>query len=152
MKFLKDAQKNVRAVGCTDCKCSSFCYINYNISEEENYRFVKEVGKWAMEHPRKTYAQDFLRSFRKQSRIKKCAEDVPRQLLRWKAASTPLFPERVGHRKRLLEREWRQRTMNKKKSQNPDVTFFNCDHRRGNYCCFSVRRMALVKTLVTTAR
>lgn len=64
MKFLKDAQRMCRAVGCTDCKCSSsFCYINYNISEEENYRFVKEVGKWAMEHPRKTYAQDFLEKF-----------------------------------------------------------------------------------------
>lgn len=75
MKFLKDAQRMCRAVGCTDCKCSSFCYINYNISEEENYRFVKEVGKWAMEHPRKTYAQDFFEKF---PEAKPDKEGVPR--------------------------------------------------------------------------
>lgn len=76
MKFLKDAQRMCRAVGCTDCKCSSsFCYINYNISEEENYRFVKEVGKWAMEHPRKTYARDFFEKF---PEAKPDKEGVPR--------------------------------------------------------------------------
>lgn len=63
--FLSDASRMCKTVSCADCKLSSFCYINYDISKEELHRFVKEVGKWAMEHPRKTYAQDFFEKFPK---------------------------------------------------------------------------------------
>ena len=73
--FLSDAQRMCWAVGCTDCKCSSICYMNYNVSKEEFYRFVKEVGKWAIEHSRKTYAQDFFKKF---PEAKPDAEGVPR--------------------------------------------------------------------------
>ena len=73
--FLSDVQRMCTIVSCVDCKCSSFCYINYDISKEELHRFVKEVGKWTMEHPRKTYAQDFFEKFPK---AKPDKEGVPR--------------------------------------------------------------------------
>lgn len=75
IKFLSDAQRMCTTVSCVDCKCSSFCYINYDISKEELHRFVKEVGKWAMEHPLKTYAQDFFEKF---PEAKSDKEGVPR--------------------------------------------------------------------------
>lgn len=61
--FLSDVQRMCKAGSCVDCKCASFCYINYDISKKELYRFVEEVGEWAMEHPLKTYAQDFFEKF-----------------------------------------------------------------------------------------
>lgn len=73
--FLSDAQRMCEAVSCVDCKCSSFCYINYDISKEELHRFVKEVSKWVMEHPLKTYARDFFEKFPK---AKPDKEGVPR--------------------------------------------------------------------------
>lgn len=73
--FLSDAQRMCKAVSCVDCKCSSFCYIEYGISKEELHRFVKEVSKWAAEHPLKTYAQDFFEKF---PEAKPDKEGVPR--------------------------------------------------------------------------
>ena len=73
--FLSDVQRMCTIVSCVDCKCSSFCYINYDISKEELHRFVKEVGKWTMEHPLKTYARDFFEKFPK---AKPDKEGVPR--------------------------------------------------------------------------
>ena len=73
--FLSDVQRMCTIVSCVDCKCSSFCYINYGISKEELHRFVKEVGKWTMEHPLKTYARDFFEKFPK---AKPDKEGVPR--------------------------------------------------------------------------
>lgn len=76
MKFLKDAQRMCKAMSCEDCKCSSFCYIiNHDISKEELHGFVQEIGKWAMEHSRKTYAQDFFEKF---PEAKPDKEGVPR--------------------------------------------------------------------------
>lgn len=75
MEFLSDVQRMCTIVSCVDCKCSSFCYINYDISKEELHRFVKEVGKWTMEHPLKTYARDFFEKFPK---AKPDKEGVPR--------------------------------------------------------------------------
>lgn len=73
--FLSDAQRMCKSVPCADCKLSSFCYTNYDISKKELHRFVKEVGKWAIEHPRKTYAQDFFKKF---PEAKPDKEGVPR--------------------------------------------------------------------------
>lgn len=73
--FLSDAQRMCKSMPCADCKLSSFCYTNYDISKKELHRFVKEVGKWAIEHPRKTYAQDFFKKF---PEAKPDKEGVPR--------------------------------------------------------------------------
>lgn len=73
--FLSDAQRMCKSVPCADCKLSSFCYTNYDISKKELHRFVKEVGKWAIEHPRKTYARDFFEKF---PEAKPDKEGVPR--------------------------------------------------------------------------
>ncbi len=61
--FLSDEQRMCKTMSCTYCKFASFCYIHYDISKKELRRFVEEVGKWAKEHPRKTYAQDFFKKF-----------------------------------------------------------------------------------------
>lgn len=42
--------------------------------------------------------------------------------------------------------------MNKKKARIMMCTHFNCDHRRGNYCCFQCQKIGTCKILVITAR
>ena len=94
----------------------------------------------------KPMRKTFSRSSRKQSRIRKVCRGCAASTATVEAASTPLFPERVRHRVKLAGmKKWRRRTMNKKKAGILMCTHFNCDHRRGNYCCFQCQKIGTCK-------
>lgn len=130
-----------------DCPLYAFCN---GIPDIYSVAKVKEaietMQKWIDEHPGKTYAQDFLRSFRTPSRAQRVCRGYAARIATAEAVSTPQFPERVRHRvKTAGMKKWRRRTMNKKKARIMMCTHFNCDHRRGNYCCFQCQKIGTCK-------
>lgn len=71
-----------------NCPLYAFCNRspnNYSVAKVKEA--IEAMQKWIDEHPGKTYAQDFLKVSGSQAGRIRCAEDVPRKLLRRKLSS-----------------------------------------------------------------
>lgn len=88
--FLSDAQRMCKSVPCADCKLSSFCYTNYDISKKNFIGLSKKSASGRLSTREKPMRKTFLRSFRKQSRIKKVCRGCAASTATAGVASTPL--------------------------------------------------------------
>lgn len=131
-----------------DCPMFGICKLTHSKTcAKDAEKAIEIVQKWSDEHPRRKHThRTFLRSFRTPSRVQRVCRGYAARIATAEAVSTPQFPERVRHRvKTAGMKKWRRRTMNKKKARIMMCTHFNCDHRRGNYCCFQCQKIGTCK-------
>lgn len=92
MKGVCALYKNCRTPDESEpCPLYHFCEVHVkHHSAEKLKKAVEILQKWSDEHPRKTYAQDFFQEVSGSPTDRgRCAENVPRELLRRKLSSAP---------------------------------------------------------------